>query len=255
MWRAYPEKLMTDPYQQNPWNDSTNRQRSDPYAPASPYAQPGPYAQSGQYPPADPYPQPGQYSQAGQYPQYGQPAWNDPAAPPGSPPPPAPFVSPDTPSYAAGSSPVPMPAPAPADYGYGPSSAPSYGYAAGYGGYGSTPTYVPVMPQQKTNGMAIGSMVVSIVALPLVACYGVGGLIGVVGAILGHVARRQIRNNKDSGDGMAIAGIVIGWISLVLGVVVLGFIVAFFVYAINNAPSSTHNSGTGLYNTLRAALT
>jgi Domain of unknown function (DUF4190) len=229
---------MTDPYQQNPWADSTNQPRSDPWAPANPYAQPDPYAQPGQYP------------------QYGQPAWSDPSAP-ASPTVPAPFVSPDTPSYASGSSPVPTQMPAGPEYGYGPSSAPSYGYAAGYGGYGSTmPTYVPVMPQPRTNGMAIGSMVVSIVGMTLVACYGVGGLIGVVGAILGHVARRQIRNNRESGDGMAKAGIIVGWIALALGVIVIATIVVFFAYLINNAPtSSSYDSGNGNgFNTLRGAL-
>jgi hypothetical protein len=225
---------MTDPYQHNPWADPATQPGSDPYAPPSPYVQPGPYAQPGQYPP------------------YGQPGWSDPTATPASPPPPAPFVSPDTPSYASGSSPVPSPMPAAPEYGYAPSSAPSYGYAAGYGGYGPTPTYVPVMPQQRTNGMAIGSMVVSIVGLTLVVCYGGGGLLGVVGAILGHVARRQIRTNKESGDGMALAGIIIGWISLALGVIVFGLIIAFFVYAVNT--STSYNNGSGLYNTLRAAL-
>ena len=230
---------MTDPHQHNPWADPATQPGSDPFAPPSQYAQPG------------------------QYPQYGQPAWSDPTATPAAVPPPAPFVSPDTPSYASGSSPVPTPmsggpqyayppSSAPS-YGYPQSSAPSYGYAAGYGGYGATPTYVPVMPQPKTNGMAIGSMVVSIVGITLVACYGGGGLLGIVGAILGHVARRQIKARKESGDGMALAGIIIGWISAGLGLLVVGLIVAFVVYAVNATPSS-YDSGSGIYNALRAAL-
>jgi hypothetical protein len=33
-----------------------------------------------------------------------------------------------------------------------------------------------------------------------------------VGAILGHVARKQIRERGQQGDGMALAGIIVGWI-------------------------------------------
>jgi len=192
-------------------------QMSDPYQP-NPYAQPNPYTQ----------PNP----------------WVDPTTPP----PPPPFVSPDTPSYAAGSSPVPT-TPYPPEYGYAPTSTPSYGYAAGYGGYGGyggAPNYVPVMPAPKTNGLAIGSMVVSIVGATLLFCYGAGGIIGIVGAILGHVARRQIKANKESGEGMALAGIIIGWIVTGLGVIVLGFIVVFFVMLANdpNFNSTTYDYGT-----------
>ena len=209
---------MTDPYQPNPWADPTAQPQQDPYGQPSPY---GPYSPPGQYPPATP--------------------------------PPPPFVSPDTPSYAAGSSPVPTPMPMPPEYGYPPAPAPTYGYAAGYGGYGATP-YVPIAPQPKTNGMAIGAMVVSIVGLALLPCYGGGGLLGLVGAILGHVSRRQIKASKESGEGMALAGVIIGWITTALGLIIVGVVVAFILYAVNTAKTSYNNpGGTGL-NELRSAL-
>lgn len=203
---------MSDPYQPNPSSQPNPYQQPNPYAQPDPYAQPNP--------------------------------WADPtAAPPTSPPP---FVSPDTPSYAAGSWPVPTPLPAAPEYGYAPASAPSYGYAAGYGGYGA-PAYVPVMPQQKTNGMAVGSMVVSIVGVTLLFCYGGGAILGIVGAVLGHVARRQIKANRESGDGMALAGIIVGWIAAGLGLLIFGAIMVFFVWALNTDPStfnSSYNNGT-----------
>jgi hypothetical protein len=43
----------------------------------------------------------------------------------------------------------------------------------------------------------------------------VGFVIGVsapVGAILGHVARKQIRETGESGEGMALAAIIVGWV-------------------------------------------
>ena len=189
---------------------------------------------------SDPY-QPNPYAQPNPYPQPNP--WVDPTATPATPPPP-PFVSPDTPSYAAGSSPVPTAPPGP-EYGYAPTSAPSYGYAAGYGGYGgygAAPTYVPVMPAPKTNGMAIGSMVVSIVGATLLFCYGAGSIVGIVGAILGHVARKQIKASKESGDGMALAGIIVGWIVAGLGLIVVAFLVIGFIYFANSASTSSYTS-------------
>jgi drug/metabolite transporter (DMT)-like permease len=69
------------------------------------------------------------------------------------------------------------------------------------GGY---PGYFP--PQRRTNGLAIASLVVSCASLFVCA------LLGCVGAVMGHVARRQIRESGEEGDGMALAGIIVGWI-------------------------------------------
>jgi hypothetical protein len=56
---------------------------------------------------------------------------------------------------------------------------------------------------------------------------GVGGLLscgltGVLALVFGYIARGQIRQRGEQGDGLAIAGIVLGWIwvgLLALGVV------------------------------------
>jgi hypothetical protein len=74
-------------------------------------------------------------------------------------------------------------------------------------------------------------MVTSIVGIVLLICYGIGVPIGIVGAILGHVARRQIRDRQEAGDGMALAGVIIGWIAAVLGL--LGAALIVFIIALN----------------------
>ena len=74
---------------------------------------------------------------------------------------------------------------------------PPTGYAPMPGGY----PYPVVSP---TNGMAVAALVCALAGL--VTCVSAP-----VGAILGHVARRQIRERGGQGDGMAVAGIVVGW--------------------------------------------
>ncbi|GGC52716.1 DUF4190 domain-containing protein [Hoyosella rhizosphaerae] len=75
-----------------------------------------------------------------------------------------------------------------------------------YGYYGAPP---------PTNGMAIASLVTSLTSL--VCC----GLFAFVGIILGVMARKQIRQTGERGDGLAIAGIVVG--SILTGLIVLYF--------------------------------
>jgi hypothetical protein len=119
-----------------------------------------------------------------------------------------------------------------APYG-GPTYYPAPGpppYQAGYGGYGAMPGYPMYVPQTKTNGMAIGSMATSIVGATLLFCYGAGLPLGLVGAILGHVSRRQIKSRGEAGDGMALAGIIIGWIVAGIGLLVVAGVVWFFAW-------------------------
>ena len=63
--------------------------------------------------------------------------------------------------------------------------------------------YVVVRP---TNGMAIAAMVLGILWI-----YWIGSILAL---IFGYVARNEIRKNGQSGDGMAIAGIVLGWVGV-----------------------------------------
>jgi hypothetical protein len=102
-------------------------------------------------------------------------------------------------------------------YAY-PATTPAGGYSYPLSAYG----YGYGQVQRKTNGLAIGALVTGIAALPLSICYGVGGIIaGLVGAILGHVARRKIRERGEDGGGMALAGIICGYLGVLLGAAVL----------------------------------
>jgi Domain of unknown function (DUF4190) len=97
----------------------------------------------------------------------------------------------------------------------------------GYPGYGYAVPIVSV--GQKTNGFAIASLVVSLSSLAFVICYGAGGLVAALGAIFGHVARWQIARRGEGGGGMALAGIIIGWLLTAVGLAV-GALMIWFLY-------------------------
>jgi len=153
----------------------------------------------------------------------------------------APVPAPGTPAVGYGLAPYPAPAAGATYAGYGAPAYPGYpppGYAPpGYPppGYPATgypvsgypaPGYSPYgPPPRRTSGLATASMVLSIVGMALILCYGFGGLLGLTGAIMGHVARRRIRASQEGGDGMAKAGFIVGWI-------VLGLTIAFWGLAI-----------------------
>ncbi len=91
--------------------------------------------------------------------------------------------------------------------------------------YGAAPSpYGTFQPTPQTNGLAIASLIVSIGSL--VFCC---GLPAIVGAILGHVARKQIREQGQSGEGIALGGIIVGWIAFGLGMALAVFYVVAIV--------------------------
>jgi hypothetical protein len=72
---------------------------------------------------------------------------------------------------------------------------------------GAGPVY---MQSVSTNGLAIASMILGILWL-----YWLGSILAL---IFGYVALSQIRRRGDGGRGMAIAGIILGWIGVIVAV-------------------------------------
>jgi len=70
------------------------------------------------------------------------------------------------------------------------------------------------LPQEKPklSGMALASMILGIVSIPLVCAMGLGALLGIVAVILGSIALFAIGKNprRYGGKGFAIAGIATG---------------------------------------------
>jgi hypothetical protein len=84
-----------------------------------------------------------------------------------------------------------------------------------YAGSPAYPPYPYALPR-RTNGLAVASLVLGVVWI-----YWIGSILAL---IFGYVARKQIRERGDSGDGLAIAGIVLGWVGI--GIVVIVMVVA-----------------------------
>jgi hypothetical protein len=141
-------------------------------------------------------------------------------------PPPDPLYQPPGATYPPAYQPPYAPPPGSS---YGPPSNQAYRTPAYQYAYGDPYAYPPYPPAGRpTDGMAIASLVVSCVAAIGLCGYGVGGLLGIVGAILGHVARRRIRVSGAGGEGMALAGIIVGWVAAALGVLAIVGIILLF---------------------------
>lgn len=65
---------------------------------------------------------------------------------------------------------------------------------------------------KRTDGYAIAALVCGI------ASFASCGLLGILAVIFGNTAKRRIEQDPSlEGDGMAVAGIILGWISIGLG--------------------------------------
>ncbi|GAA3200232.1 DUF4190 domain-containing protein [Actinocorallia longicatena] len=149
-------------------------------------------------PPQDPQqpdlrkdPQPGY--QRPEYPEYRA---------PGYPPPPGYGQPQPPPAYQGVPQGIP---PEPYENGVSPYQA----FPGAYGPYGHVPAYGP-----RTNVLAIVSLIASIVSC------GIGSVVGVV---CGHIALNQMRRSGEAGRGLAVAGLVLGYLGLLaaVGVIVM----------------------------------
>jgi hypothetical protein len=67
----------------------------------------------------------------------------------------------------------------------------------------------------RTNGFAVASLACGL------GQFVAGPFATIPAIVFGHMARSQIRRTGEQGDGLAIAGLVLGWGAVILGVVFL----------------------------------
>jgi Domain of unknown function (DUF4190)/Domain of unknown function (DUF1707) len=110
-----------------------------------------------------------------------------------------------------------------ADLPAGPRGGPAHYQSTGY------PPQQMVQP--TTNSMAVAAL----------AC-GIGefftlGLTAIPAVLLGHLARKQVRQTRQRGDGMALAGLALGW----AGIGLIAAIIAGMIVAISVSGHSIHS--------------
>jgi hypothetical protein len=109
---------------------------------------------------------------------------------------------------------------------YGQSGYPQAGYQG--------PTWTGGSYQSaQTNGLAVASLVCGIASFVLF-----GPLSGIPAIILGHMARSRISQTGEQGSGLALAGLILGYVQLVLDVIAVVLIVILVV-----AGTATSTSG------------
>ena len=97
---------------------------------------------------------------------------------------------------------------------------PTYGQQPAYGGYPQGGAYAPA---PATNTMAILALIFGIILAPL-------------GVVFGFIARSQIKRTGESGDGLALAGIIIGGIFTLLIIAYFVFIIVFISAVASQIP-------------------
>ncbi|MCC4635596.1 DUF4190 domain-containing protein [Xanthomonas dyei] len=78
---------------------------------------------------------------------------------------------------------------------------------------------------RQTSAMAIVSLVAGILGWTLIPVLG-----SVCAIITGHLARAEIRRNPQGleGDGLAIGGLILGWLAAAMWVIAIAIFVLFF---------------------------
>jgi hypothetical protein len=93
-------------------------------------------------------------------------------------------------------------------------------------------------PAQTTNALAIAALICGVAQFAV-------GITFIPAIVLGHIARSQIRKTGEQGDGMALAGLILGYIGAVLFVVLLVVVIAFWEHFSSSTLRTCTNCGPG----------
>ncbi|HUL24173.1 MAG TPA: DUF1707 and DUF4190 domain-containing protein [Streptosporangiaceae bacterium] len=89
----------------------------------------------------------------------------------------------------------------------------------------------PAVPP-RTNALAITSLCCGVAQIMF------GPFATVPAIVCGHIARGQVRRTGEGGAGMALAGLLLGWAGLVLGLLATAAVVALIVAAAHSGTAT-----------------
>jgi hypothetical protein len=89
-----------------------------------------------------------------------------------------------------------------------------------------------VASMAKTNGLAIASLACG------VAQFAFGPVATIPAIVLGHVARHQIKRTGEQGAGLALAGLILGWAAVALGIILI--VVGMAIFAGTHGTMNMH---------------
>jgi len=101
----------------------------------------------------------------------------------------------------------------------------------------------PPVPSVRTSPLAIWSLVLGILGVVLLlAC--IGPLFAIPAIICGHLAYSRVRQSGGvlKGEGMALAGLITGYVSVVLGVVCIPLLLAIAIPNFVKARETAHKN-------------
>jgi hypothetical protein len=114
-----------------------------------------------------------------------------------------------------------------------PPEQPYYGPQPAYPPYQQPyPPYAAYPPAPPTNGLAIAALVCGVGGFVI-------GLSFIPAIICGHIARRQIRQTGEQGAGLALAGLILGYV----GIALFAALVAVFIVIANKMGQPLPSSG------------
>jgi len=93
----------------------------------------------------------------------------------------------------------------------------------------------PVRHVTRTNGLAVASLACGL------AQFVFGPLPTIPAIVFGHVARHQIKRTGEQGAGMALAGLLLGWAAVILGIIAIAGLAA--VVATGHAVTAHPHAG------------
>lgn len=125
------------------------------------------------------------------------------------------------------------PTPPPA---YSPPAPPAYGAAPAAPAYGSAPAAPQAYAPQGYGQPAAGDKWNVLAIVSLVSAF----FISLAAVICGHIALSQIKKTGEKGRGLAIAGLVLGYLGLISGIIFIVVVVLVTIAGINDGSYTTY---------------